>query len=449
MDIKLSDHFTYKKLLRFTLPSVMMMLFSSVYGVVDGFFISNYVGAVPFAAVNLIMPFLMLLAIFGFMFGTGGSALVAMLLGQGKPKRAKGIFSFLVYVLIGAGSILAGLGMIFLPEVSRMLGASEDMLPYCVLYGRIVLLSLVPFMLQISFENYLVAAENPKLGLYTTLAAGCTNMVLDALLVGYLSMGVTGAALATCVSETIGGLIPLMYFILPNRGPLRLGKPYVSLRYLWRAASNGISEFVSSLSMSFVSILYNFQLMVLAGENGVAAYGIIMYVDFMFMALFIGYSIGVSPVVSYQYGARNHTEVRSVLKKSLAVIGAAGFVLTVAAETLAYPLAGIFVSYDAELLELTAHGFRLYSLAFLLCGFNMFGSAFFTALNNGMVSAVISCGRTLICESAAVLLLPMLLGSDGIWLAIVVAEIMALLMTLYFFMKHRERYHYDWWVKES
>ena len=317
MQIKLSDHFTYKKLLRFTLPSVMMMIFTSIYGVVDGFFISNYVGAIPFAAVNLIMPFLMLLATVGFMFGTGGSALVAMLLGRGEKERANGIFSFLVYVLAAVGIIFTVLGFVFLPEVSRMLGASEEMLPYCVMYGRIVLFSLTLFMLQISFQDYLVVAERPKLGFYTTLAAGCTNMLLDAFLVGYLSMGVTGAALATCISETVGGLIPLVYFVMPNGGTLRLGKPYAAFKPLLRAASNGVSEFVSSVSMSFVSILYNFQLIAIAGENGVAAYGIIMYVDFLFMALFIGYSMGISPVISYHYGAQNHMEVRSVLRKSL------------------------------------------------------------------------------------------------------------------------------------
>ena len=448
MQIKLSDHFTYKKLLRFTLPSVMMMIFTSIYGVVDGFFISNYVGAIPFAAVNLIMPFLMLLATVGFMFGTGGSALVAMLLGRGEKERANGIFSFLVYVLAAVGIIFTVLGFVFLPEVSRMLGASEEMLPYCVMYGRIVLFSLTLFMLQISFQDYLVVAERPKLGFYTTLAAGCTNMLLDAFLVGYLSMGVTGAALATCISETVGGLIPLVYFVMPNGGTLRLGKPYAAFKPLLRAASNGVSEFVSSVSMSFVSILYNFQLIAIAGENGVAAYGIIMYVDFLFMALFIGYSMGISPVISYHYGAQNHMEVRSVLRKSLFVIGASGVIITVLAETLAYPMAIIFVSYDIYLLELTAHGFRLYSFAFLLCGFNIFGSAFFTALNNGMTSAVVACGRTLLCESSAVLLLPMLLGSDGIWLAIVLAEIMALALTGYFFMKNRARYGYAWWEAE-
>ena len=442
MRIQLSEHFTYRKLLRFTLPSVIMMVCTSIYGVVDGVFVSNFVGSDAFAAVNLIMPFLMVLGAVGFMLGTGGSALVAYTLGAGNEKRANEIFSLLIYVLIGLGAVFTIGGIALLTPMSRLLGADDTMLPVCVSYGRIVLLGLIPYMLQNTFQSFLVTAERPQLGLYVTIAAGLTNIALDALFVAVLQWGAEGAALATILSQFVGGVIPLVYFLRPNSSKLRLGRTAFHGRALLKACANGSSEFMTNISMSVVNMLYNWQLMRLMGSGGVAVYGVIMYVNFIFIAIFIGYSIGSAPVVGYHHGAGNSTELKSLFRKSLLLVGAAGVALTVAAEALALPLTKIFVGYDAALLAMTCRGFRLYSLSFLLTGFNIFSSGFFTALNDGFVSAVISFLRTLVFQTAVVLVLPALMGTDGIWLAIVVAELLALAVSAWFLWRKRGKYRY-------
>lgn len=442
MQISLSDHFTYGRLIRFVIPSVGMMIFTSIYGVVDGLFISNFVGKTPFAAVNLIMPFAMILGSFGFMLGTGGTALVAKTLGEGKPERANQIFSMLIYFALFLGATLALLGILFVEKVSLLLGAEKEMLAYCVTYGRVVLLALPAFMLQNMFQSFLITAEKPQMGLAVTLAAGCTNMVLDGLFVAIFRWGVAGAALATVLSQCVGGLIPFFYFVRRNSSRLHLTKTPFLGRELWKACTNGSSELVSNVSMSLVSMLYNFQLMRFAGENGVAAYGVIMYVNFIFIAIYLGYAFGTAPIAAFHYGARNRAELQNVLKKSLTLLLAAGITLASAAVLLASPLSKIFVGYDPELYQMTVRGFRIYAVSFLLCGFNIYGSSFFTALNNGVVSAVISFLRTVVFEVAAILLLPLFFGLDGIWCAISVAEAAALCITGGFFFKMRSRYGY-------
>lgn len=442
MPIQLSDSFDYRKLLRFTLPSIAMMVFTSVYGVVDGLFVSNYVGKTAFAAVNLIMPFPMLMSALGFMIGTGGSALVSMTMGQGDMPRAKSLFSMLVYITAALGAALAAVGIAVLPDVARLMGADETMLPYCISYGRIVLLSLPFFMLTNVFQSFLVTAEKPQLGLAVTVGAGVTNMLLDWLLVGVCAGGVEGAAWATFASQTVGGALPLIYFALPNRSTLRLGKCRMDLRALGKTCLNGSSELMSNVSMSLVGILYNWQLMRLAGEDGVAAYGVIMYVNFIFIAIYLGYSIGVAPVIGFHYGAGHHDELKSLLRKSLTINAVMAVVLTALSEVLARPLSAIFVSYDAALLTLTTHAFRVYAISFAMCGFNIFGSAFFTALGNGVVSAAISFLRTLLFQLVTVILLPMVMGVDGVWVAIIVAESLAMVVTFWFLHRHREHYHY-------
>lgn len=442
MNIQLSDHFTYKKLLRFTIPSIVMMIFTSLYGVVDGIFVSNFVGKTPFAAINLIMPFLMVFGAVGFMVGTGGSAVVAIMLGEGRKERANAVFSMLIYVTIAAGIFLSVLGFVLMRPIAGMLGAEGAMLEDCVVYGRILILALSPFMLQNTFQSFLIAAEKPNLGLVVTVAAGVTNMVLDALFIVGFEWGLVGAAAATTISQLVGGILPLIYFWLPNKSLLRLGKPLWDGRALFKTCTNGSSELMTNLSLSLVNILYNFQLMQFAGEDGVAAYGVIMYVNFIFIGTFLGYSIGVAPIVSYHYGAGNKQELQNLRKKSLCVVGIGSLGLTILAEVLALPLAQIFVSYDAELLVMTQRAFMIYSLSFLVCGFNIFGSSFFTALGNGLVSALISFLRTLLFQVAAVLILPRLLGLDGIWLAIVAAEMVSLGVTGFFLVKMKGTYHY-------
>ena len=442
MRIQLSEHFSYQKLLRFVLPSVVMMIFTSIYGVVDGLFVSNFVGKTPFAAVNLIMPLLMILGALGFMIGTGGSAIVSKTMGEGNLEKANQYFSMLVYVTIAGGILLTILGQIGIRPLAMAMGATENMIDDCVLYGRILLVSLTAFMLQNVFQSFFVTAEKPQLGLGITVAAGLTNMVLDFLFIAVFHWGVAGAAVATALSQVVGGIVPIFYFVRPNNSRLRISKAKWDGRALLKSCTNGSSELMTNVSMSLVNMLYNFQLMRLVGENGVAAYGVIMYVNLIFVSIFLGYSIGSAPIVGYHYGAANHGELKSLFRKRLTLIGIAGIVLTLLAVGLSGPLSKVFVGYDEELFALTKHGFRLYSLSFLVTGFNIFGSAFFTALNNGVVSATISFLRTLLFQIIVVLVLPIFLGINGIWLAIVVAELMALVVTVLFFITKRKQYHY-------
>lgn len=442
MKIQLSDHFNTGRLIRFVLPSIAMMIFTSIYGVVDGLFVSNYVGKTPFAALNLIMPLLMVMGTIGFMIGTGGSALVAKTLGEGDKERANRYFSLLIYTAVIVGAALSVLGFIFARPLALLFGADEEMLEYCVIYARINLVALVPFILQNVFQSFLITAEKPKFGLVITISAGVTNILLDFLLVGVFKFGLEGAAVATAVSQTVGGIIPLIYFCRKNGSLLRLGRTKLEFRVLWRTCSNGFSEFMTNISSSIVNILYNRQLMEMAGQDGVSAYGVIMYVNFIFIAIFIGFSIGSAPIVSFHYGAKNERELQGLLKKSLLIIGSAGAALTVLSQALAQPLSALFVGYDEELFKLTLHGFRLYSLSYLVCGFNIYSSSFFTSLNNGVVSAVISFSRTFVFQVSMLFILPIFLKNDGIWLAIAAAELLGLMVTIFFIISQRKRYGY-------
>lgn len=442
MHIQLSEKFTYKKLIRFTLPSIIMMIFTSIYGVIDGVFVSNFVGKTPFAAINLIMPVYMVLGAVGFMVGTGGSALVSKLLGEGEKEKANSVFSLLIYASLIFGVFLSIVAFILLEPISRLLGAEGEMLESCVLYGRILLPFMAIYILQNEFQSFLVAAEKPRLGLWVTVAAGCTNILLDALFVAVFPFGLAGAAIATAISQVVGGAIPIFYFLFSKNSVLRLGKTNFDGRALVKTCANGSSEMMANLSLSVVNILYNFRLMELAGEDGLAAYGVIMYVNFVFLAIFFGYAVGSSPIISYHYGAGNTDEIKSLKTKSLMFIALAAAAMTVLAELLAYPLAKIFVGYDETLLKMTTRGFMLYSLSFLVMGFNVFGSSFFTALNNGGVSAAISFLRTFLFQILSVLALPLLLGLDGIWLSVVVAELLSVAVTVFFFFSQRSRYGY-------
>ena len=443
MKIQLSEHFTYNKLLRFVFPSIVMMIFTSIYSVVDGLFVSNFVGKTALASINLILPFLMGLSALGFMIGTGGSAIVAKTLGEGDPKRANSYFSMLVYVTAIGGIILALLGMLLVPSVVSFLGAEGELLSNCILYGRISFISMPAFMLQNVFQSFCVTAEKPKLGLAVIITAGVTNMILDLLFVGILGFGLAGAAVATVCGEMIGGLFPVFYFSRKNSSLLRLGKTQFNGRILMQTCVNGSSELMTNLSSSIVNSLYNIQLMKFAGENGVAAYAAIMYVNFIFIAIFLGYSIGSAPIISYHYGAGNDGELKNLYKKSLQLVGSWGILLFVLAQFLATPLAKLFVGYDSTLLAMTQTGFRIYSLVYIINGFNIFGSSFFTALSNGVVSAVISFLRTLVFQIGAVFILPIVFGGiNGIWSSVTVAELLTLCITITFFVRQRRKYHY-------
>ena len=439
-EIKLSDHFSYGKLLRFTAPSVGMMIFTSIYGMVDGFFVSNFVGKVPFAAVNFIFPFLMILGTIGFMFGTGGSALVSKTMGERDMAKANRIFSLLVYTSLILGIGIAVLGILFLRPIAALLGAEGQMLDDCVTYGRVILLALPAFILQLEFQNFFITAEKPKLGLYVTIASGVTNMVLDAVLV--IPFGLVGAALATGLSQVVGGVIPLIYFARPNSSLLRLGKTGYDGKAILRTCTNGASELMSNVSMSLVNVLYNVQLLKFAGEDGIAAYGTMMYVNFAFLSAFIGYSIGTSPVVSFHYGAQNQDELKSLLKKSGVIIGVCSVVMLVLGWVLAMPMSRLYAGYDPVLLDMTVNGFYIFTWSFLFAGFAIFFSGFFTALNDGLTSAIISFLRTLVFQIAAVMLLPLVWGIDGIWWSVVVAEVMAVIVGVIFLVAKRKKYGY-------
>ncbi len=440
--IGLSDHFTYKKLIKFTLSPIIMMVFTSIYGVVDGYFVSNYVGKTPFAALNLIWPFIMVMGSIGFMFGTGGSALVAKTMGEGDNKKANEQFSFLVYISIIMSVVIALLAFIFMRPISILLGAQGELLRNCVLYGRILCTSVVFFVLQFEFQSFFVTAEKPKLGLYMTLLCGITNMILDWLFIAVFDFGLAGAASATAISQFIGGIFPIIYFSKKNSSLLKLTKAKFNLWALYRTCYNGMSELLSNISMSLVSMLYNAQLMKYVGENGVATYGVLMYVNLIFLSIFIGYCIGTAPVISFNYGAQNHDELKGILKRSMVILTTSSVVMFLLSLLLSRPLSILFVGYDKELLDLTQRGFFFFSFSFLFAGIPMFASSFFTALNNGLVSAIVSVLRTVVFQVAFVLILPLFLKVDGIWVSLACAELFALFVAVIMLIANKKKYQY-------
>lgn len=440
--IQLSDHFDYKRLLRYTCPSVVMLVFTSIYGVVDGFFVSNYAGKTPFAAVNFIMPLLMILGCVGFMFGTGGGALIAITMGAGRMKKANELFSQIVFASAGCGILLAAFGFLFLRPVASMMGAEGRLLEDCLTYGRILLIAIPFYVLQYEFQCLFATAGKPKLGLYVTVAAGVANILLDALFVAGFRWGLEGAAAATSISQFVGGIIPVFYFGRKNDSPLRLVRCGFDGGALLKVCINGSSELMSNISMSLVSMMYNVQLMKYAGENGVAAYGVLMYVGMIFSAVFIGYSVGAAPVVGYHYGAQNLEELKGLLKKSIVLIGIFAILMFGSGQLLSAPLSRMFVGYDKELFDMTVHAFTVFSFSFLFSGFAILGSSFFTALGDGLVSALISFLRTLVFQCLSVLIFPLFWQLDGIWFSIVAAEIMAVVVTVLFLFGKRKKYHY-------
>ncbi|WP_425757335.1 MATE family efflux transporter [Ihubacter sp. rT4E-8] len=442
MRIQLSEHFTYKKLFLFVLPSIVMMIFTSIYSIIDGLFVSNFVGKTAFAAVNLIMPIFGALSAIGFMLGTGGSAIVAKTLGEKKQDLANQYFSMLIYALIIGGVTISLVAQIFVRPISILLGAEGELLEYCVLYCRIMLISLPCFMLQCAFQTFFVAAEKQKLGLYVSIISGVLNMVFDFLFIAVFHWGIAGAAIATAIGEIFGGIFPIVYFTRKNNSLLALTRTKFYPKALLKACTNGSSELLSSLSSSLVGALYNLQLLKFAGENGVAAYGTIMYVNFIFAAIYLGYSMGCAPIVSYNYGAENYAELKNLFKKSVRAIVCTGVILVAMAQLLTVPLAAIFVGYDKELFSMTCGGFRICAMSFLICGINIFGSSFFTALNNGLLSALISFLRTLVFQVSIILILPLLLELTGIWMSGVTAEILTLIVTVTCLVLNRKKYHY-------
>lgn len=442
MDISLSGHFTYKRLIRFTIPTIFMMIFTSIYGVVDGFFVSNYVGETPFAALNLIWPFIQILSAIGFMMGAGGSAVIGKTLGEGDNKKANEYFSMVVIVTFALSVICSAISMVYIEEISVLMGADENMLEYCVSYGSILLAGLFTYTLQSMFQGLMITAGKPRLGFIVTVGAGITNMIMDYVTVGILKLGLDGAAWATVFSQIVGTVIPLFYFTIKNSSLLHFEKPRFDFKVLFKIFTNGSSEFVSNISASVVSIVFNLELMKYLGQDGVSAYGVMMYTSFIFFAVFFGYCMGSAPVISFNFGAKNTDEIKNLLRKSIVIVGTSGAFLSLMAIIFARPLAMIFVGYDKVLLDLTVHGSRIMAVGFIFSGFNFFGSSFFTALNNGLVSALISFIRTMVFQIASVIVMAELFGVDGIWWSMTVAEIMSFMVAAFFVFKYRKRYQY-------
>jgi len=442
MQIQLSDHFTYGRLLRFVIPSILTLFFTTIYSIVDGIFVSNFVGKTAFAAVNFVMPILMLLASVGVMMGAGGSALVAKLLGEQNKVKANQVFSMIVYTMFVFGIIVSIATSFFMENIVCFLGANGELLTQATHYGRIAVLGGTAFIFQHIFYCFLIVAERPKLSFIVTVAAGVTNILLDFIFIVILKWGISGAALATVIGQMVGGIVPLVFFLLPNKTPLRLVKPSFDGSALLKTSTNGISELVSNIAMSVVSMLYNYQLIKFAGDTGVAAYGAIMYTSYIFSTVYMGYSFGRAPIVSYHYGANNIEELRNLFRKDLVIVIFAGILLTATSEILAYPLAYIFGSYDSDLFKMIRHGIYIYSFAYLLMGVNYAGSSFFTALNNGLISGLISFFRTFLFEILAVLTLPFAFGVDGIWASTVIAEVASFMFTAACLVRYRKKYGY-------
>lgn len=442
MNIQLSDHFTYQRLLRFTIPSIVMMILTSIYSIVDGLFVSNYVGKVPFAALNLMYPLITAISTIAFMFASGGSAVVAITLGEGRKQKAQEYFSMIIYITIVVGIVISAIAIAFMKPIALALGASAEMLDDCIVYGNILTFGLTAFMLQIIFQSFFVTAQKPQMSLKISILSGITNIILDYMFVVVFKWGLAGAGIATIIGQIVGAIIPLIYFARKNSSLLRLTKTKFYKRILIKTCTNGSSELMTNISSSIVNILYNFQLMRIAGENGISAYGVIMYASFIFSAIYLGYSIGSAPLVGYHYGAKNNSELKNLVKKSVRIILLAGVIMTVLAQMFAGSLSYLFVGYDSKLYQMTCHGFKIFAFSFLISGFNIWGSGFFTALGNGLVSAVLAFLRTFVFQVIVVLLLPHILGLNGIWLAVVVAEALALCVTIFFLIKKNREYHY-------
>lgn len=441
--IQLSDHFTYSRLLRFTLPSICMMIFTSIYGMVDGFFISNIVGKTAFASVNLIIPFLQIIGGVGAMLGVGGSALVAKTLGEGDIPKARRYFTMMMYLMLGTSIFFTVVGIAVLRPVAYLFGATEAMIGDVMTYGTICLLFNTALQAQYTFQSYLIVAEKPKLALGVVIAAGVSNMILDYVLMAVIPMGIAGAAFATGLSQCVAGVIPFLWFLSKkNKSALRFTKTNFELKPMLLACGNGASEMMSSVSASITGILYNLQLMKYAGEDGVAAYGVVMYAAFVFLGVFNGYSQGSSPIMGYHYGAQNFKEMKNVLKRSLIMLGSAAAVLTALAMMLARPIASVFVGYDAELLDMTARAFMICATPFLVMWFNMYTSCFFTALNDGAVSAAISFMRALVLPVICIIVMPLIWELDGVWYSLAGSEILGVFVSLAFLLGKRKKYHY-------
>ena len=448
MKIRLSDHFTFKKLLKAALAPMLMMVFTSLYTIVDGVCISNFCGKESFAGVNLIFPIIMIVGGLGFMLGTGGSALVGKLLGEKKDLEARQTFTMTIIftILIGLTITIAGVLLIETLVYAMTSVATGDisqkMIDEAILYGRLLMAGQVFFMLQNVFQSFFIVDEKPVLGFVFILIGGLTNIVLDILFIGVCKWGIIGAAAATICGYLSGSLGPIIYFLIRKNDYIHFERTKLKLKPLIKICFNGSSEFVNNISSSIVSIVFNMQLLHYFGEDGINAYGIIMYLAFVFTAIFLGYSSAVAPIESYNYGAQNNKELKNVLIKSLIITSILSVSMFIISFTLAEPFSFIFANGSDTLLKITTNGMRIYSIAFLFIGLSIYISTFFTALNNGLISALIAFLRTLVFQIVFVFVFPLFLGKYGIFFAILAAEIMSILLAITFLLIYKKKYRY-------
>lgn len=443
MEIKLSDRFTYPKLLRFTIPTMLMILCTSSYGIVDGVFISNFAGVTDFSAVNLMFPFIYGAATLGYMFGSGGNAVIAKLLGEKDDCGANRAFSMIVLSGLFLGVITAAVMYVLTPSFARSVGAAGALYESAVKYAKICFLFTPPFILQTMFLSFFIAAGKPKLSLYVNIVSGVINIFFDWLFIAEFNLGVEGAASATGLGQLSGAVIPLIYFIRKNSSLLKLTAKFkFNGKILGLTCANGSSEMVTNLSMSIVNTLYNAALIETAGEPGPAAYGVVLYLNFLFAAIFLGYSQGSAPIVSYDYGARNVSELQNITKKSLTLMLSLGVFCTAFAYFVSPPFARVFCAGNPELYELAVHGSQIFAFSYLLSGFNIWASAFFTALSNGLISALLSFLRLFVFQIGCILILPRIFGLSGIWASIAVAEVLAAVPAAVCLFACRNKYGY-------
>lgn len=447
----ISERLNLPRLFLACVPMILMMISISIYSVVDGFFVSNFAGKIQFAAVNLIYPFIMVVGSLGFMMGTGGTALVAKKMGEGKTEEAKKLFFNCFVVTVALGVVFSSIFVFLLPKIAEGLGADEAMLPYCVDYGRILILGITFFNLQNMFQPFFAASGRPGLGFAITIGAGVANIVFDAIFVAGAGWGCVGAAWGTVIGQVVGGFLPVIYYFAKNKSALRLVPAKMQWGAIFKMGANGLSEFVSQIAVSVLSMIMNVLLMKHYQENGVSAYGIICYVWLIFAATFIGLCMGISPRISYVYGEKNKPELRRLTQRALALFIFAGLFEFIMAEALTVPLSYAYAGYDEGLRQLTCHASFIYSIIYLALGINMFGSSFFTALNNGLVSALLSFARLMLFEAVSVYLCSLFWQGDGIWWGVVIGEALGFVMNFLVIFIHGKRYGYDLlrWEKDE
>lgn len=438
----IAQEFNLISLLRFVAPTVVMLVFMSLYQMVDAVFVSKFVGENALSALNIVYPFPSIVIAVSIMLATGGSAIIARNMGEGKEKEAKENFSFIVLVGAVIGVAIATAGILFIEPLIYMLGATPSLYDYCYEYLFILVLSVPLSVFQMLFQSFFVTAGKPHLGLTLTVLGGVSNIVLDYVFIVLCGFGVSGAALATSIGYSIPGLFGLIYFAVSRKGTLYFVKPVFRWGVLFKCCINGSSEMVNNLAVAVTTFLFNVLMLKYEGEAGVAAITIVLYAQFLMTSAFMGFSSGIAPVVSFNYGSGNVRQLKKIFKISVWVIAVVSAAVFVIAETCSDVVIMVFTPAGSEVFGLTKYGFAIFSFSFLCTGMNIFASALFTAFSNGKISAILSFLRTFVFLTACLLFLPLFWGVDGIWLAVPVAEVMALFVSVYYLVRFKKVYQY-------